>query len=653
MLALEAAPGADLLFSSAYVARVALILAVGCVYANGLSGPFLFDDFESIVDNPALRQAQTSWWPAGVTPDETTLAGRPVVALTFAINYALGGHDVRGYHLVNVAIHALCALALFGIVRRTLFAQEGLAFAVALLWAVHPLCTEAVDYVVQRTETLMALFYMLALYCAIRALDSTRRLLWYGAAIAACALGMGSKEVMLSCPLVILLYDRAYGARPLSRLWRERWPLYVGLCAGWTVLVALIGRGPRGESVGFDLGVSAWSYAKNQCVVVLDYLRHAVWPHPLVFDYGYPRELAFGTVARPAALLFLLIGAALLLALRRPAAGFPALAFFVILAPTSSVVPIVTEVGAERRVYLPLAALVALTVVAVHRSIERLGRERSARSRRLARVALLLLVATALGATTARRNSDYQSAETIWRSAVRASPQNARAHNGLGQVLYREGRLAEARQAYERALEIEPDFYHAQFNLGLLLADLGEAHAALERFACAARLQPSLAQPRDQMAEVHNDLGNALAEEGRRAEGVAHLRRALALRPDFALAHYNLARLLALEGDPDGAIAHNRAALALDPTQALAHSNLGTLLQSQGRLDEAITSYRRALEIDPRTVEARNNLGLALAAQGRPEEARREFREALRIAPDFALARENLAELEAALAARP
>ncbi len=623
-------------------------MAVVAVYANGLSGPFLFDDLESIVDNPALRQARAA--------DETTLAGRPVVALTFAINHALGRYDVLGYHLVNVAIHALCALALFGIVRRTLVArplrgglacaEEGLAFAVALLWALHPLCSEAVDYIVQRTETLMALFYMLALYCAIRALDSGRRLLWCGMAIAACALGMASKEVMLSCPLVILLYDRAYGGRPLSRLWRERWPLYAGLAAGWAVLAALIGRGPRGESVGFGLGVSAQSYAENQCLVVLDYLRHAVWPHPLIFDYGYPQELALRAVALPAALLLLLVGAALFVALRWPAAGFPALAFFVILAPTSSIVPIVTEVGAERRVYLPLAALVALAVVTAHLSIERLARSWPARSRATARVVLLLLVAVALGATTARRNTDYRSAEAIWRSAVRARPANARAHNGLGQVLYREGRSAEAREAYERALELEPDFYHAQFNLGLLLADLGETDAALECYARAARLQPSLAQPHYEGAAV-------LAHRGRREEAIDELRLVLRLEPDHPEAHNDLGNALAEEGQPAEGLEHLRRALALRPDFALAHYNLGTLLQAQGRLDEAILSYRRALEIDPATVEARNNLGLALAAQGRPEEARQELREALRIAPDFALARQNLAELEALLAARP
>jgi tetratricopeptide (TPR) repeat protein len=665
-----------------------LVLAAAAVYANALTGPFLFDDFAAIVDNPAFRSAG-SFLSLLSAPDESTLAGRPVVTLTFALNRAVGGTDVRGYHAVNILIHALCSLVLYGIVRRTLCgprlaatfagAASNIALAAALIWTVHPLCTEAVDYVVQRTETLMALFYLLTLYCAIRTHDGPRRCAWGMAAVAACALGMGCKEVMVTCPLVVLLHEWAYFSPPDERRLRERMPLYAGLAACWAVLALLLWYGPRGESVGFSLGVSAWSYLENQWVVVIDYMVHVFWPHPLVFDYGYPRELALASVAPRAILLLMLVGLSATAMLIRPAAGFPAMAFFTILAPTSSVVPIVTEVGAERRLYLPLAGLIVLVVVAAHVAIGRLAGKRQPRRATYLRVASWVVALSVLGTLTVRRNADYRSAEAIWRSAVRATPENARAHNGLGRVLYMDGRIDEAVASYRRALEIERDYYHAQFNLGLAFADRRQYDEALGCFERAARLHPGRAEPRyrtasvlsaqgrDELAiaelqraveidpdfpEARNDLGNALLGRGLAEEGIRQLRRAVELRPDFALAHYNLALALDAAGDLDEAMTHNRVAVELVPRHAMAHNNLGTLLQRLGRLDEAVRSYREALRIDPGTVEAGNNLGLALWEMGRLDEAIAEFRAALRSDPDFALARQNLDRLEAALAAR-
>ena len=660
-----------------------LVLAAVAVYANGLTGPFLFDDFAAIVDNPAFRSAGFDWRLLSA-PDESTLAGRPVVTLTFALNRAVGGTDVRGYHAVNVLIHALCSLVLFGVVRRTLcgprlavtFAgsARNIAFAAALVWTVHPLCTEAVDYIVQRTETLMALCYLLTLYCAIRAHEGPRRRGWIVSAVAACALGMGCKEVMVTCPLVVLLHELAYFGVPDARRLRERAALYAGLAASWVVFAILFWSGPRSESVGFALGVSAWSYLGNQCVVVVDYLTHVFWPHPLVFDYGYPREIAIASVAPRAVLLVVLVGLSAVAALKKPTVGFPAVWFFTILAPTSSIVPIVTEVGAERRLYLPLVGLIVLVVVAAHVAIGRLSGTRQRRRTTGLRVASLVVALSVLGGLTVRRNADYRSAEAIWRSAVQATPDNARAHNGLGRVFYMDGRIDEAIASYRRALELEFDYYHAQFNLGLALTDQGQHDEALGCFVRAGRLQPGRAEPRYRMAsvltalgrgelaivelrraveidpefaEARNDLGNALLEQGLTDDGIRQLRRAVELRPDFALAHYNLALALDAAGRLDEAMTHNLIAVELVPGHAMAHNNLGTLLQRLGKLDEAVQSYREALRVDPGCVEAGNNLGLALWEMGRLDEAAAEFQAALRIDPDFALARQNLERLKA------
>ena len=305
-----------------------------------------------------------------------TVTGRPLLNLSFAVNYAISGLNVWSYHAANLAIHVLAALLLFGILRRTFllprwaeflsaaFAEPALrlgclALAIALLWAIHPLQTESVTYIVQRAESLVGLFYLLTLYCFIRGATSGRGRSWYAAAVLACLLGMASKEVMVSAPLMVLLYDRAFLAGSFREAWRRRYGVYLALAStwlllGWLVIVA----GNRGGSAGFGAGVGSWAYLCTQFGAIVHYLKLSVWPHPLLLDYG-PDTVPMTLEILPDAILVVLLGLATLVALWRwPKIGFLGAWFFAILAPTSSIVPVATQVVAEHRMYLPLAAVV-------------------------------------------------------------------------------------------------------------------------------------------------------------------------------------------------------------------------------------------------------------------------------------------------------
>ena len=197
-----------------------VVVAAGLLaYHNSFQGPFIYDDVPSIPGNPHIRHL---WpiWQAMSAPPGSPVAGRPVVCLTLALNYAWGGLNVWGYHAFNLTIHLVSALVLFGILRRTFQGEKlrdrfgavavWLAGAIALIWEVHPLQTESVTYIVQRTESLMGLFLLLTLYGVLRSSQSSRPRVWQAAAIVSCALGMGSKEVMVSAPLIVLLYDRVF-----------------------------------------------------------------------------------------------------------------------------------------------------------------------------------------------------------------------------------------------------------------------------------------------------------------------------------------------------------------------------------------------------------------------------------------------------------
>ncbi len=353
--------------------RAGLVAFAGLLtYWNSFTGSFVLDDVGAIVENRHIRE----WWRLGglLMPErELPVAGRPLVNVSFAVNYALGGLDVRGYHAWNVAVHLGCALLVFGVVRRTLHfgsldswlgrRSVDLAFAVALLWALHPLNTEAVDYLTQRTETMMGLFYLLTMYASIRAAASANWKWWPAVAVASCLAGMACKESMVTAPALVVLYDRVFIFKSLKEAIRARWRLYGGLAATWIVLGLLLASGPRIHSAGFSTGVSPWTYLLNQTVMLARYLRLAVWPNSLVVNYGWPVPLTLADVVPQALMVMTLLGATIAALIRRPPLGFLGASFFITLAPTSSVVPIATEVGAERRMYLPLIPLVVLAVV--------------------------------------------------------------------------------------------------------------------------------------------------------------------------------------------------------------------------------------------------------------------------------------------------
>lgn len=371
---------------------VALVMAVVVAFGPALRAPFIFDDLESIAGNVTIRRL----WPITVPlspPADVATSGRPVTNLSFALNYAANAaagideapgsadpNQTTGYHLANLLLHLLAGALLFGIVRRTMLGPrvedtwrrlaDPVAGAVAAIWLLHPLQTEAVLYLTQRTELLVSACYLGTLYGAIRAWDTpdpVRRKRWYAFAVAACLAGMGSKEFMISAPLMVLLYERAFrfdSWRETLAVRGERRAFHVALWATTLWLLWFILMGARAETVGFGLGIPWYRYLYTQAWAVSHYLRLAVWPVGLVLDYG--RDPVTGFAGVPGAVLLVAAGVATLVAWRRsPPLAFVGSWFFLLLAPSSSIVPIRTEMAAERRVYLAFAAVVLIAVMGI------------------------------------------------------------------------------------------------------------------------------------------------------------------------------------------------------------------------------------------------------------------------------------------------
>jgi len=692
----------------------ALVLAAMAVYWNSLGAPFIFDDIPAVERNPAIRQLWPPWSALNPPGDGSGVSGRPLVNLSLAVNYALGGLDVRGYHGANMALHALTALALWGLLRRTLRVAGGpaqpasgcFAWLCALLWTVHPLLTESVVCVVQRNEILGSLFYLLTLYSFVRgaspapvftAPDRTAHAspatLWLALSVLSCLAGMASKEIVATAPLLVLLHDRTFVAGTFRAAWLARKKYYAALAATWLLLAWLVWHNrQRGGTAGFGLSVSAWEYLLTQCHAIVLYLKLSFWPHPLVLDYGWPVARSLGEVWWQALLVVALLAATVVALVRKPAVGFLGACFFVMLAPSSSFVPLVSQTVAEHRMYLPLAAVVVL-VVAVGRALV---------GPKAAWVALA--GAVALGVATVQRNQDYHTELAIWSETVARCPGNARAHGNLGRAYLGLGRWAEAVAACREELRLAPAYKgDARANLGRALTELGRAAEALPFFEDGVRLKPggfdlhnnygvALAalgrwpeavtqyevalRLRPDFAELHNNLANALVKIGRLPEALAHYDTALQLAPGLveaevnwgrtlaeagrleeALPHFqnvartrpdaaaqaDLAGALAAAGHPEEAVAHYETALRLQPDSALTHCGLGNALARLGRFSEAIGQYEAAVRLQPDLAEAQHNLGAALMSTGRPAEALPHFEATVRLLSDSADAHHELA----------
>jgi tetratricopeptide (TPR) repeat protein len=575
--------------------------AIAWIYVRALHAPFIFDDIALVEYNRSIQKL----WPlvgvdgrdAPLTPTaDTTVSGRPLVNLSFAVNYHFGKFDPAGYHAVDIVLHVGCALLIWSIAYRTLRSNcfRGqfdstaglLAFAVALVWAVHPLDTETVIYVTQRTELMMAFFYLATTYSSIRYWSAARpaaRAGWLVLAAACCFMGMMSKEMMASAPAVILLYERTFVTGSFAKALRRSWPLYLCLALTWLPLVALNWHQPRTPLAGFGMGVDALTYWYTQCKVLFLYVRLAVWPWPLLIYYDIPLIDRF-TQAWPWVLAVALAAIVTIwLVWRRPAVGFVPVFVVAVLSPTL-VVPCVGETAAERRMYLPLVAVVALAIVGLYVVSQRWTRRFASAPIAQRIPAAVYFVAVA-----------FLSATFLVAAANRASMYN--------------DELA----LWSHALDHQPTATLAHINMGVLLAKRGHAQEAMDHFKAAVASKPD-------SYEAHYNLGRALEDAMRPTEAIDQYREALAIQPQHVPSLTNFGRMLEYFGKTDEAIAKYQQVLRLNPEYGPAHHNLGSILLVAGNLPEAISHLEQALQYRE-SVETYTNLATAYALAGLPRDA--------------------------------
>ena len=652
-------------------------------YWNSLNNPFIWDDSNAIVNNPTIRSLWPLWTPLN-PPLETPVSTRPLVNLSFALNYALHGLNVQGYHLVNLGLHLLTACLLFTIVHRALTTDVShprshihtalIALLATLVWAVHPMVSEVVNYATQRSDALGGFFLVATLFAAQRAVHAIHRTGWHVFAAIACVCGVLSKEFVAVTPLIVVLYDRVFVFRSYREAFAGRKYLYAALAATWILLGAILALRPH-STIGFGAGVDAWTYALNQVEMIGRYLRLAVWPDALVLDYGVARPMTLGTVWVGAVLIATLLAMSVVALLRWPRTGFLCVVFFILLAPTSSFVPITTEVGAERRMYLALAALTILVVIGAARAIDRVrptlppgvGNALPA-----AAVAAAFVWVGALAVLTMHRNAEFATPVTLWRDSVERWPQGRariqyaaalsdkgdhasaieqlrlalrdypKARSTLGRELATAGRHDEAVRELSAFIAAEPraeDQMPARMLLASVFVDTTRFDDAIAEYRRLVEMFPLNPVPRERLAAL-------LLTHGSAADAVEQYRELLRYAPDNVVWQVSFARGLASGGHFDEAEAAYQRAVRLAPSNAQAHTGLAAVLLEKGQAAEAAEHAEAALATEPRDAASHNILGAARAQEGRLDEAIAHFRQAIAIDANYPEARNNLARAE-------
>lgn len=616
-----------------------LVLLCLLAYSNSFHVPFQFDDFYNVVEKPYVRDIRLFFDGSGengFAPDHA-FRMRTVGYLTFALNYRIGGRDVLGYHIGNLLVHCANGLLLYWLVvlsfrgpvlgRSSLRdASKPIALFSSLLFASHPVQTQAVTYIVQRLSSLATCFYLLSLVSYIKARlvfaerSSWRRAcVWYGLSLVSAILAMKTKEIAFTLPLIIVLHEFLFFRGEVKKRILLLIPLLLTM---GIVPFGLIGTpGTTGDLIGdvsqvmrVDSPLSRWEYFCTELRVIVTYLRLLVLPIRQNLDYDYPvfRSFLNGTILLSFLFLAVLVGAGIYLVYRdrRSVSGvrivsFGIFWFFITLSVESSIIPI-TDVIFEHRLYLPSVGFWIALTGALAWGRQRIG----GGTKPFVFPAVLSMVVLLFCGLTYARNLAWRSEVSLWEDVVGKSPAKARGHNALGFALRKEGRAGEAIEQYREAIRLQPGYALAHSNLGFAYYTVGQAGKAIAHYERAIRLMPDF-------AEAHNGLGIVYGELGLPEKAANEHRIALRLKPDFAQAHTNLGNLYWKEGETERAVEHYRMAIRIRPDLAEPFNNMGVIYANMGFPEKALEYFEEAVRLDPRNPVFLRNRNRAAAAQGK------------------------------------
>jgi len=624
-----------------------LVVAVFVVFGQTVRHEFInYDDDLYVTDNPQVAQGLTFRGIGWAFTYSQIGHWHPLTWLSHMLDCQLYRLNPGGHHLTNVLLHATNAVLLFLVLRQMMGLRisknvRAMATPASALWpsafiaavfAIHPLRVESVAWVAERKDVLSGLFFMLTLGAYVRYVRQPSSLVNYSALVLLFAMGLLSKNMLVTMPFVLLLLDYWPLGRlsptvvshssfeTLGRLLIEKLPLFL-LSAASCIATSLVS-----EKIPVADRFTLFSRLQNGLVSYVTYLWQTVCPVALAIPY--PMSTGSLPSWKLAGALFLLAAISLgawVLRKQHPCLIVGWLWYVGMLVPVTGIVQISYYAHADRYTYLPQIGLTLAVVWALQESSVSWRYRREVLATAAAGVIAALMVCAAI------QTSYWRNNELLWKHTLACTPENARANNNLGNALIPQSRFNEAIEQYQQALHINPDYAEAHNNLGNALALQGRYAEAIGQYQLALHINP-------EYLEAHYNLGDALMRSGRSEEAIDHFKKVLELRPGFAKAHNKSGAALVQIGRPDEAIIHFQKAIEIDAGYADAHYNLARALGEKGRLDEAVVQFQATIRMDPNNADAHGNLAKALATQGKLAEAVGEYQRTIELIPNSALA---------------
>ena len=680
-------------FSKPIVHILLIVVFTLVSYSNSFHVPFQFDDLREISGDHAIKNPK-------LFADLSTHGTRYVGYLSFAVNYALHGLDVVGYHIFNVAIHLTNALFVYWLIILTFRTPTFSEFSIkdssklialfsALFFASHPVQTEAVTYIVQRLTSLATLFYLLSIISYVKARLSLQAdrlkmgyLLWYGASLFSAALAMKTKEISFTLPAVITLYEFIFFKAEIRRRVSYLFPLFLTMLIIPLSLLHI--SKPLGDVIG-DVGkttrmltdISRWDYLFTQFRVITTYIRLVFLPVNQNLNYDYPLFHSFFNPQVFLSSLFLLsilsLGIYLLFRYRKSAPhaaliSFGIFWFFITLSVESSVIPI-SDVIFEHRLYLPSIGFFIALITIVYWLGNKLRTVAPIMEKAI--LPMLAVIVIALTGATIHRNTIWKDELTFWSDVVTKSPNlagprnnlgnafeekgltdkaieqyqivlarypnDARAHENLGVAFLNQGLMDKAVEELETTIKLRPDYYDAYYNIGLVFFRKGWTEKAIGQYESALRIKPDFALAYVNMGIAYGHLGNL-------DKAVNYFETAVNLEPNLAEAHYNLGTAYGKLGSLEKAIGHLQTAVKLRPNYFNAHYTLGKAYITSGSTDNAIEHLQAAVNLQPDNADAHSDLGKAYVASGSIDKGMEHLQQAVKLQPDLAEAHKYLGD---------
>ncbi|MFQ5674022.1 MAG: tetratricopeptide repeat protein [Nitrospinales bacterium] len=630
-----------------------LAALVVLVYANTFLNSFHFDDITSILEKPWIRGLDK------IPQFIFSFYHRPLVILSFNLNYAVSGFQVWSYHVVNILAHIGVTLLVYQLARligefpgrkagNGAGVYSRLPFLAALLFALHPLNTQSVTYIASRSSIFATLFYLSALILFFRGVQERRAAperggaagaFHFAGAVGALVLGGLSKEIVVTWPAMALLFHYYFVSGLSPRRWlAEQWKWILLLAAALLAGLAFYAlSGAKFLAASADQYSPGVYFLTQTFVIPCEYFWKMFFPFNLSIDIDFPPVTDWARLSSYGGLAALAAWAAFSLICRDPRIGFGMAWMLITLLPTSSFVPVL-DLAVEHRTYLPLAGFSIFFAAGLCR-IWMLARNRLAGGGGFARAGAVpvavILIALLWSANTIRRNAVWKDEVTLWSDARDKAPRLIRPYNNLGEAYDKLRRYDEAIAEFEKALRLNPNYVFALNNLGNIYGKLESYGRAVEYFRKALAIQSDY-------APANYNLAKTLNLAGKPEEALKYYRRAVEFNPYFEQALFNLAHVESRLGLARESIVDYRRFLEMRPDYARAWFGLGNAYSMNREYDQAIAAYRQAIQLNPGYLFPRINLAATYMQMGKMDEARAVYEKILILKPNLAGVHKNL-----------